>query len=330
MPKRSADLSYYRDKKILITGGLGYVGSAVISRLKSVACTIIVVDKQKRDLALCGAAAKISLREVDIQEQGIWNDLLKGVDCVFHFASQTSAKAADEDPFRDIKINLLPALHMIDTCQKNGFTPQIIFSGTVTEAGLTATYPVNEDFRDAPITVYDINKLAVEKYLYYYSRQPKRSALTLRLANVYGPGPESSSADRGVLNRMIQRAVRGEPITIYGQGDFVRDYIYIDDVARAFLTAGAGSGTGVLKESHYLIGSGRGATIKEAFTLARDLASAKTGKRSEIKHLPLPEGLSPIECRNFVADASRFSASTGWQPEVGLTQGIERTIDHYR
>ena len=327
MPTAEDRLSYYRNKTVLITGAAGYIASAVMKALKDVPCTILAADRQSPDLAFSPTAAKIKPLTTDIQREDIWETLLKGVDIVFHLAAQTSSKASDADPLRDARINLLPMIHMIDTCRKKDLHPQVIFSGTVTQAGFTDSYPVNEDHKDAPITVYDINKLAAEKYLAFYKRQGSKAAVTLRLANVYGPGPKSSSADRGILNAMVRRAVKGEAITIYGQGDFVRDYIYIDDVARAFLMAAEHSDS--FKHDYYLIGSGRGTTIKEAFTLVRDLAAKKTGKKSDIVHQDLPEGISPIEQRNFAADSSRFRKACGWQPAIDLREGLEKTIEYY-
>jgi len=328
MPDISNYSSYYQDKTILVTGGLGYIGSSVIGMLSGLACNIIVADKVSRGLrGFPEAAAKISLIEADIRERDIWRGLLDDVDILFHFAAQTSSKISNDNPLRDTEMNLLPIISLVETCQKDKVSPRIIFSGTATQVGFTEDFPVNEDFKDLPVTVYDINKLAAEKYLQYYGSQLKNKAVTLRLANVYGPGPRSSSADRGILNLMVQKAIKGEAITIYGDGNFIRDYVYIDDVARAFLSAGANIEK--LSGNYFIVGSGEGHTIAEAFTLIRDIAKEKTGKASQILHVPLPEGLSKIEYRNFVADVAKFNDVTGWSPKVSLKQGIEQTLDYY-
>ena len=328
MSERFNYTPHYKNKTILVTGGAGYIGSSVIRALSSVPCSIIALIK-KGDVfsAPLEGSAKISVVEADVRNKEIWKKLLEKVDILFHFAAQTSSKVANENPCRDAEINLLPIINIIEVCQKNKFSPHIIFSGTVTEVGFTDTYPVNETFKDIPTTVYDINKLAAEKYLQYYSNQLDNHAVILRLANVYGPGPRSSSADRGILNLMIHKALRSEPLTIYGEGDFVRDYVYIDDVVEAFLTAAVK--IDLLSGNYYIIGSGVGYTIKDAMNIIREAVTQKTGRRVEILHVSLPKNLSQIEYRNFVADTSKFSTATGWKAKVSLPEGINQTIDYF-
>ena len=320
--------SHYKDKTILVTGGAGYIGSSVIRALSSVPCSIIALIK-KGDVfsAPLEGSAKISVVEADVRNKEIWKKLLEKVDILFHFAAQTSSKVANENPCIDVEINLLPIINIIEVSQKNNFSPHIIFSGTVTQVGFTNTYPVNETFKDIPITVYDINKLAAEKYLQYYSNQLDNHAVILRLANVYGPGPRSSSsADRGILNVMIHKALRGKSLTIYGDGNFVRDYIYIDDVVEAFLTAAVK--IDLLSGNYYIIGSGVGYTIKDAMNIIKEAVTQKTGRRVEILHVSSPKNLSQIEYRNFVADTTKFTTATGWKAKVSLQEGINQTIDY--
>jgi UDP-glucose 4-epimerase len=152
-------------------------------------------------------------------------------------------------------------------------------------------------------------------------------AVTLRLPNVYGPGPKSSSADRGILNAMIRKALSGKPLTIYGDGNFIRDYIYIDDVAEAFLLAGAEIDT--LKGNYYVIGTGVGYTMKDAVGIINDEVMQKTGKNVEITFVPPPENISQIEYRNFVADSKSFNSLTGWKARISLHEGIKRTINYF-
>ena len=320
-------LSYYQDKTILITGGRGYIGSSVIQRLKTIPCEIIVLDRKAGQPNFPFEKAKISFYEADVRDKEIWKNVLKKVDVLFHFAAQTSSKIANENPLLDAEINLLPVINIIEACQKNNFSPDIVFSGTATQVGVTKTYPINEKLKDQPITAYDINKLAAEKYWQYYSNQMGGQAVTLRLANVYGPGPRSSNADRGILNLFVRKALKEEALTIYGEGEFVRDYIYIDDVADAFLMAGAK--IEAVKDNYYLVGSGVGHTIEEMIELVGDQTAQKTGKKVKVVHVPMPKDLSPIEFRHFVADSRKFSQATGWKAKTSLREGINKTIDYF-
>jgi UDP-glucose 4-epimerase len=319
---------YYKGKTILVTGGTGFIGSSVIRALSGEECDIVCCGGKERDHDLLpNPKATIKNRKCDVRFSAVWDENLEGVDVVFHFAAQTSSQFANQNPCEDMDINLMPIARFVDTCRKKEIRPDIIFPGTVTQVGLTTSYPVDETASDVPITVYDINKLAAEKYFHYYSRQMGGRAVTLRLANVYGPGPKSGRPDRGVLNMMVMRAMAGEPLTLYGEGNLVRDYIFIDDVVAAFLMAGAA--LPVTNGKYYVLGSGVGHTIKEMAETVRNLVAKITGKNVVIQNVPPPPGLSQIEFRHFVANTLRFREDTDWIPQVTLEEGIKHTLDSF-
>ena len=321
-------LSRYAGKRVVVTGGAGYIGTCLVHRLCNVPCQIVLVDRRASDVAgtVREGPAQIENVRADICDRSEWAPLLKGADFVFHFAGQTSVYVANEHPTIDFEANVRPMLHLLETCRQNDCRPGILFASTVTVAGLTECLPVDESHAEDPITVYDVHKLAAEKYLRYYVQAGLASGAVLRLANVYGPGPSSSSADRGILNRMVGRALRGEALTVYGAGHWVRDYVYIDDVVDAFLAAGANLES--VAGQHYVIGTGKGHTIAEAAQLVQELAARRTGRVAPLEYVDVPEGLSPIEYRNFVADPSHFHASTGWRAKVTLASGIEKCLTH--
>ena len=322
------EIGYYKDKTILITGAAGFIGSSLIRALSQVECSLICCYRELGKIEInAPSKARIVTREVDIRHPSIWEEILEDVDVVFHLAAQTSSKFANENPSVDMDTNLAPIALFVETCQKKAIWPDIVFPGTVTEAGLTKTCPVDEMIRDVPITVYDINKLSAENYLCYYANQLGGRAVTLRLANVYGPGPKSSRPDRGILNMMVLRALAGKPLTIYGDGNYVRDYLFIDDAVKAFLVAGAR--LDAANGRHYVLGNGVGHTIREMIETVRDLVTEIGGKRVVVNHIGLPSDLSPIEFRHFVADTARFRADSGWVPEVSLEEGITRTITFF-
>ena len=326
----SKQLRYYKDKTILITGAAGFIGSSLVRVLSQIDCTLICCSRNIEKLEIippAGAGARVVNREIDIRTPSIWEEILEGVDAVFHFAAQTSSKFANDNPCMDVDINFVPIARFIETCQNRNIRPDIIFPGTVTEAGLTQTYPIDEIIQDVPITVYDINKLAAEKYVCYYGTQLGGRGVTLRLANVYGPGTKSGRSDRGILNMMVMRALEGKSLTLYGDGNYVRDYVFIDDVVNAFLVAGACFDS--TNGKHYVLGSGVAHTIREMIETVRDLAAQVSGRKVDIDYVPIPTDLSSIEFRHFVADTARFSADVGWRPEISLEEGITRTIEFF-
>ena len=325
----SADLlEAYRGKTILVTGGTGFIGSALLRELTAADAHLVLLEgRHHRAFDLPNGKAEIETLAADLTAGSFWDGLVGRVDVVFHLAAQTSSRLANAHPLEDLETNLLPVVRFVDACQRHGRMPDFVFSGTVTQVGFTSTYPMDESPRDAPVTVYDINKLAAEQYLHYYASESRGRAVTLRLANVYGPGPKSHHADRGVLNLMIRRAIANESLTVYGSGEFVRDFTYVDDVARAFLTAGAA--LELTDGHHYVLGSGEGHSVTEMVETVRDLVAEATGTRAPIRRVPVPDDLPRIDTRSFVADSTRFRAVTGWTPQFSLADGIARTIHHF-
>lgn len=320
-------LSWYKNKRILVTGGRGYIGTNLIKLLEQTNCQIVRLDKNPLRIKHKSIKAQIIDMTADISQSDVWEQALKDVDIIFHFAAQTSVHVANENPIEDHKINLMPMLLLLETCRQKRWHPIILFAGTVTETGIPTRLPVDESHPDNPITIYDLHKFMAENYLKYYADQGIVSGAILRLANVYGPGPKSSSADRGILNIMIQKALQGEDLTLYGKGNYLRDYIFIEDLVRAFLIAGTNIER--LNSQHFVIGSGKGHKIKEAFTLVAERAKLKTCKQVDVASIKPPAPQSPIEARNFIADSKRFTNLTGWKPSSSLSEGIDRTIESY-
>lgn len=309
---------YFTGKKIVITGASGYIAINLFEILKGIECSI---HRISRTVLTPACAAHVTDYVADIKQETTCEYIVKNADIVFHLAAQTDLYAAEENPKENFEINVKPLMNIITQATAMNKTPVIILAGTATESGLTEKLPVSEETHDMPITVYDLHKLFAEKYIEYASFKGIIKGVTLRLANVYGPG-QCKGIGRGIVNKMLTKALNGEDLNIYGEGDYIRDFVYIDDVSHAFLLAAMNVET--LNGRHYNIGSGKGTTLLEAANIIAGKVPVKI-----LKVTP-PENLLKIEFRNYIADSSSFEENTGWHAETNFETGIEKTIAYLK
>jgi nucleoside-diphosphate-sugar epimerase len=317
-------LHSFSDAHLLISGGAGYLATNILLLLKDTRCHITLLDRPGAVFPDIPGKPEVVRVLTDVRSSTVWDDHVDHADIVFHFAAQTSVYVSNSDPWTDLQINFLPMVHLLETCRKKRRQLRLLFSSTATVFGLPQSLPVDETHPDDPLTAYDLHKLLAERYLKRYAHENIVKGTILRLANVYGPGPRTSSADRGVLNLMMHKALKGEPLSIYGEGNFVRDYVFVEDVAWAFLMAAAAMED--VNGKHFVIGSGEGHTLARAITMVSERAQRKTGVQVPVLHTQAPSTLSPIEYRNFIADSRKFNSATGWKATCPLEEGIDRTL----
>jgi len=314
-------------KNLVITGGQGYIGSALANRL----------TRERRALQLVSylspaqngpASEMVKHVRADLRNDANWRPLLENADAIVHLSWRTDLRAAEADPKQDRELNVEPVRALIRAARNFGRPVPVIFASTVTIVGHTPPIPASEQTPDQPCTVYDRHKLECEMMFRDATRQGLLRACSLRLANVYGygSGVRSTNTNRGILNEIMRRAERGEALTIYGKGQYVRDFTFIGDVIDAFCRALASEQ--VHDGRSYVIASGCGYTLAEAFHLVAQEALQSTGRPVEIRHVPEPPDLYPIERRNFVGDSGLFRTLTGWRTQVDLQAGIRDYFEH--
>ena len=321
-------LELLKDKKILITGAGGYLGTALLSSLYEVPCEILaLVHKQNCIPAPSASAATVTSQRADLSQSSVWLDVLCEIrpDVIVNLAAYEHRRDSPHAPELDLAINTATVLELLEACRKLNLRPRIVQASSANIFGCPAEPLVNEDTPDQPLTLYALNKLAAERYLEYYAATCEIPSVSLRFGNIYGPlrarAPEREL--RVVLNRMIDRALAGGPLYVYRNQGRVRDFLFVDDAVRA-ICAAATSET-IVRGGKYVAGSGEGYSLRQ---IASEIAR-------QVENLALPSvavlsddeaSLAPVEWRDFIADYDRLRAATGWQPQTKLDKGIELTL----
>jgi nucleoside-diphosphate-sugar epimerase len=305
---------------VVITGAQGYIGTALAKRLAQEDHVLRLVSRAPRASRLEALpGARIDYIAADLRDPRAWSQLLDGADAVVHLSSRTDLRAAEADPQGDDDINIAPIRALAEAAAK-GAASAIVFASTVTIAGVHPKLPVDETTPDAPCSVYDRHKKICETILREATQRGVLRACTLRLCNIYGYGGASINANRGILNIMINRAIAGEPLTLYGDGGYLRDFAHLEDVVAAFRLA---IGKPALCDgTSYVIASGEGKTLAQAYDLVAQAALEYVGRRGEIRRIAEPADLHPIERRNFVGNSQLFRQRAGWHPHFDLQAGV--------
>ena len=314
-------------KNVLITGGAGFIGSNLARRLLDLGANVSIFlrsGETRRNIE--DIQSKIKIIEGNLLDENDVKNAIEGVDYMYHFAWQTDLKESMKHPLEDLKVDMVGLVNILECCRKYNEDIKIIFASTVTVIGLTDKLPSNEDESEEPPSVYDIHKLMAEKYLQMYYNNHKIKSCVLRLSNIFGEGQKIDNPNRGVLNFMIGRALRGEELNVYGKGDFIRDYNYIQNYIDAFVLAAESENT---NGEVYVMGSAQGREFNEVVEKIKEITEELTSKEVVIKHVPFPGEEHEINKRNFVADFGKFHRATGWEPKVRFDEGLKRTIEYY-
>jgi UDP-glucose 4-epimerase len=309
-------------KVIAVTGANGYIGSALSTKLVEYSARVLRISSKKLHPQTGMFDLKANIKIVDC-----WEKIVSQADIIIHLAGNTSIHEAKKNYVDSLNSTILPLQHLDLMARKLGRKPRVIFASTATIYGLPDTIVTSEDDNIDPITEYDLHKAFAEQQLDMSTRNGVLGGVALRLANVYGSNSlESSASDRGILNQITRMAFQGKDLTVYGDGNYVRDYICIDDVVSAFLYAIISNN---VEGQSFNIASGVGHTVREVFDLVAHQVGDVTGHKVGINETSWPEGVSPIEKRNFVASIDKFNKFSGWKPTISLDEGISRLVSFY-
>ncbi len=316
----------FKDKKVLILGGAGFIGSNLAIRLIELGAQVLIVDSMLPQyggnlLNLEPIQGKYQINFSDIRDQHSLDYLVTNVDIIFSMAGQTSHIESMSDPMTDLEINCRSQLSILESCRRHNPKVEILYASTRQVYGRPQYLPVDEKHPTCPVDVNGINKLAAENYYTLYAKVYGMKCIAVRLTNTYGPRQHLQGAKQGFAGIFIRRALMNEPITLFGDGAFLRDFNYIDDVVNAFLVA---SGNAGLYGGVFNLGSREKHTILEFVMLLQRFTGAA------FQLVPFPQEYKAIDIGDYYADFTLFEKSTGWTPTTPLTEGLQKTIDYFR
>ncbi len=320
-------LDFYRGRRVLITGGLGFIGSNLARRLVELDADILIVDSLLPDYGgnlfnISGIEDRVRVNIADIRQGTTMNYLVRGREVIFNLAGQVSHIDSMRDPHTDLEINCRSQLTMLEACRQHNPATKVIFAGTRQIYGRAERLPVDESHLVKPTDINGINKAAGEYYHLVYNNVFGIRACSLRLTNVYGPRQLIRHNRQGFIGWFIRLALEGREIQIYGDGSQMRDFVYVDDVADAFLRAGASDAT-----NGEVFNVGGHEPISHSDLVSLLIATAGSGS---VRYVEWPDEKRRIDIGSFYSDSSKFRRVTGWQSTVSLADGLARTLAFYR
>jgi len=320
-------MSIYADTKILITGGLGFIGSNLARALVAQGAEVTLVDSLipqygGNSFNIEDIRDKVTVNVCDVRDPFAMAYLLKDKDYLFNLAGQTSHLDSMTDPQTDLEINATAQLSILEACRKSNPEIKIVFASTRQLYGKPDYLPVDEKHPIRPVDVNGINKLAGEWYHLLYNNVYGIRACALRLTNTYGPGMRVKDARQTFLGIWVRLLIEGKPIKVFGDGLQLRDFNYVDDCVEALLLAGASDNS---NGKVYNLGSKEVVGLKAVAEMMVGL-----GHGGSLELVPFPPERKAIDIGDYYSDYSLITAELGWQPKIGLQEGLSRTMAYYR
>lgn len=321
----------YLEKRVLITGGLGFIGSNLARALVAQGAEVTLVDSLipqygGNPFNIDNIRDKLTVNVCDVRDPFAMSYLLQGKDFLFNLAGQTSHLDSMADPQTDLDINAAAQLAILEACRKSNPGIKIVFASTRQLYGKPDYLPVDEKHPIRPVDVNGINKLAGEWYHLLYNNVYGIRACALRLTNTYGPGMRVKDARQTFLGIWVRLLIEGKPIRVFGDGLQLRDFNYVDDCVEALLLAGASDDA---NGKIYNLGSSEVVGLKALAERMVELGNElKIGGSYEL--IPFPPERKAIDIGDYYSDFSLITHELGWQPKIDLREGLQRTMAYYQ
>lgn len=306
------------NKKALITGGLGFIGSHLARKLLSKGIDVIILTRSKKRISnIYDIKDKLKIIEKDLLDI---NMEVEDMDYVFHCASTVDNYNIHTDPYLDININCKGTIALLEACRKHNPKATIIYPSTFFVNGNLDTLPATPESPCNPLGLYPATKLAGEHFCKIYNQIFGLNCIIARFTNVFGEFEEGTNKKKAAFNYLIKLAVENKEIPIYGNGDFVRDYIHVENVVNALLIIAKKGAV----NSIYYVGEGKGTKFKNLIQMVVNIT-----KSGRIKYITPPDFHNKVGILNYYCDNTLLK-KLGWNMTTTLQEGIKRTIDFYK
>jgi len=321
------DPDIFTGSDVLVTGGLGFIGSALARRLVELGAKVTLVDSLIPEYGgnlfnIHDIRDRVTVDLTDVRDAAAMSSLIKKRQFLFNLAGQTSHLDSMTDPMTDLNINAAAQLHILEACRLHNRDLKIVFASTRQVYGRPEYLPVDEKHPIEPVDVNGINKLAGEWYHLLYNDVYQIRACALRLTNTYGPGMRVKDARQTFLGIWIRRLIEGKPIQIFGDGKQRRDFNFVTDVVEALLRAAASreaDGQVFNLGHHEHIG------LQELASLLVEING-----NGNYELVPFPDDRKAIDIGDYYADFGKIDKLLGWSPKVSLDDGLKQTLEYYR
>jgi UDP-glucose 4-epimerase len=317
----------YRGEKVLITGGLGFIGSNVAIRLVESGASVALLDSLH---PTCGAnyfniepiKNDVEVIEGDSSNFELMRKLVRGKRFIFNLAGHVSHIESMQEPFEDLQMNAVAPLTVLEACRHENRDARIVYSGTRQAYGRPEALPVIETQLLKPVDVNGVSKMAGEWFHLVYAQAHGMHAVSLRLINTYGPRQLVKHPRQGFVGWFIKQAIEGQEIQLYGDGQQLRSFNFIDDVVNALLIAGWNDR---LNADYFNLAGVRPVPLEE---FVKILLKAAGGGSYRI--VPFPPEKKAIDIGSVYSSAAKFNAASGWTARVSIEEGLPPTLEYYR